>query len=682
MDKEGPPAKERPGPTRRRRPALACEACRARKIKCDRNTPCNKCIRGKRARTCTYVPDGATPVPRASSDRLPTPLSADGLATQATQQAPAESASVKAAPAELLPTSQPNEQSNLPTKATRDKGKLFGASHWTNTLENLPKMLRFDELDPARHPQIKALLLECKQHARKAKRHPASAEPTVSDLRDKMPPRPVADQLMQQYLETFETVYRIHHVPSFRQEYEQYWSSPESASDTSVVKLLLVLALGTCFNDDDGTWYCASMQWVIAAHTWASSPFAKNRRITLVGVQIHCLLMLARQTHAVGGDFVWVSAGSLLRTAMQIGLNRDPVHLQISSPVEAEVRRRVWATTTELLVQASIDAGQPPLFSIDDFDCKPPSDTYGFDMHSRDHIQSAETPISTQNILAESLPVRLQIAKFLNHFRSDLSYSTALDLNAQLTKHIRTRLASFNPSSERELFQCKMVEFLTYRFLIALHQAFAAKAKASPSYYFSRKMCLDACLLILNINHPDPGSTLYKKLVALGNGMLHTTFLQSAGFVVLELMWQQDDSSNFSSLVTESSLTARREQLAAIRLYSTVLRERLRKGQSNFKAYVFLAAAIVQLEDVNGKKPDENVLISRVEELLQDCSEILAQAATWKSDFSNDTPSTHTSELGDLGFDIGNFPFDWELSNVMPLSNTLFPESIYWPVQE
>lgn len=137
MDKGGPPAKERPGPTRRRRPALACEACRARKIKCDRNTPCNKCIRGKRARTCTYVPDGATPVPRASSDRLPTPLSADGLATQATQQPPAESASVKAAPVELLPTSQPNEQSNLPTKATRDKGKLFGASHWTNPVEHV-----------------------------------------------------------------------------------------------------------------------------------------------------------------------------------------------------------------------------------------------------------------------------------------------------------------------------------------------------------------------------------------------------------------------------------------------------------------------------------------------------------------------------------------------------------------
>ncbi|KAL1639174.1 hypothetical protein SLS58_008142 [Diplodia intermedia] len=679
MDKEGSapksPALDRPGPTRRRRPALACEACRARKIKCDRNAPCNKCIRGKRARDCTYVPDGGLPVPRPAPAKAR--LSERLVASQARVEpagderspslhSPAltEPASVRALPVELQPTSQPAEQSHLPTKATRDKGKLFGASHWTNTVENLPKLLRFDELDPTRHPQIKSLLQVCKQHARKAKRHPTAGEPAIADLREKVPPRPVADQLVQQYLETFETVYRIHHVPSFRQEYEQYWSSPDSVPEAAVVKLLLVLALGTCFDEDDAnaeSWYFASMQWVVAAHAWASSPFAKNRRITLIGVQIHCLLMLARQTHAVGGDFVWISAGPLLRTAMQIGLNRDPVQLQVSSPVEIEVRRRVWATTTELLVQASIDAGQPPLLSTDDFDCEPPCDTYGFDMHSRDHIpavgegDSAEAPISAQNILFESLPVRLQIAKYLNHFRSDLSYSTALELSAQLTKHMRRRLTSFNPSSQRELFQCKLVEFLTYRFLIALHQAFAAKAKESPSYYFSRKMCLDASLLILNINHPVLGSRFYKKLVALGNGMLHNTFFQASSFVILELTWQQDESSDFSSLVTESSMTARREQLAAIRLYATALRERLSRGQSNFKAYVFLASAIAQLEDADGKKPDEKMLIARLEKLLRDCSEILAQAATWRSDLANghnDTPSAHTSELGDLGFDI------------------------------
>jgi hypothetical protein len=39
---------------KRRRPALACEQCRRRKIKCDRNMPCNHCTKAKIA-TCTYV---------------------------------------------------------------------------------------------------------------------------------------------------------------------------------------------------------------------------------------------------------------------------------------------------------------------------------------------------------------------------------------------------------------------------------------------------------------------------------------------------------------------------------------------------------------------------------------------------------------------------------------------------
>jgi Fungal Zn(2)-Cys(6) binuclear cluster domain len=46
------PAQQR----RRRRPALACERCRQRKIKCDRNIPCTQCVRTK-CEPCTYVPD-------------------------------------------------------------------------------------------------------------------------------------------------------------------------------------------------------------------------------------------------------------------------------------------------------------------------------------------------------------------------------------------------------------------------------------------------------------------------------------------------------------------------------------------------------------------------------------------------------------------------------------------------
>jgi hypothetical protein len=43
-------------PKKRRRPALSCEQCRRRKIKCDRTYPCGQCLQSKTA-SCSYSPD-------------------------------------------------------------------------------------------------------------------------------------------------------------------------------------------------------------------------------------------------------------------------------------------------------------------------------------------------------------------------------------------------------------------------------------------------------------------------------------------------------------------------------------------------------------------------------------------------------------------------------------------------
>ena len=45
-----------PPPRKRRRPALSCEQCRRRKIKCDRAYPCSQCLQSKTG-SCSYSPD-------------------------------------------------------------------------------------------------------------------------------------------------------------------------------------------------------------------------------------------------------------------------------------------------------------------------------------------------------------------------------------------------------------------------------------------------------------------------------------------------------------------------------------------------------------------------------------------------------------------------------------------------
>lgn len=62
-----------------------------------------------------------------------------------------------------------------------------------------------------------------------------------------MPPREVADKLIGNYLRTFESTYRILHVPTFEAEYAQYWENPATTGTGVVIKLLLVMAIGTSF---------------------------------------------------------------------------------------------------------------------------------------------------------------------------------------------------------------------------------------------------------------------------------------------------------------------------------------------------------------------------------------------------------------------------------------------------
>ena len=56
---------------KRRRPALSCEQCRRRKVRCDRGSPCSTCVQSGN-KTCSYA---APPRPRASHPRVirPTP---------------------------------------------------------------------------------------------------------------------------------------------------------------------------------------------------------------------------------------------------------------------------------------------------------------------------------------------------------------------------------------------------------------------------------------------------------------------------------------------------------------------------------------------------------------------------------------------------------------------------------
>lgn len=57
---------------KRRRPTIVCNVCKSRKVRCDRNLPCNSCVKHKLAHLCSYDDADTPPSTQSSGNTEPT----------------------------------------------------------------------------------------------------------------------------------------------------------------------------------------------------------------------------------------------------------------------------------------------------------------------------------------------------------------------------------------------------------------------------------------------------------------------------------------------------------------------------------------------------------------------------------------------------------------------------------
>lgn len=129
-----------------------------------------------------------------------------------------------------------------------------------------------------------------------------------------------------------------------------------------LMKLVLILAIGTTFYQDRAGFERIrrlAQTWIYAAQWWLTGPSEKSTN-NLDGLQVVCLLLLARQTNSLGGQ-TWLSADYLLRMAMAMGLHCDFKIFPALSVFQAEMRRQLWATVVELIVLSSLNLTTPLL---------------------------------------------------------------------------------------------------------------------------------------------------------------------------------------------------------------------------------------------------------------------------------------------------------------------------------
>jgi hypothetical protein len=561
-------------------------------------------------------------------------------------------------------------------RGTFSKHQLFGESHWTSYLttssiaiEGIREIAREDFSDAS------GLLGKCKALAREVKSQEAPDKVKLQQGESRLPSRALADMLVEAYLQTLETVFRILDVEQFRSMYARYWENPESVPSAFQSSLILILANGVAVSSDHGISRQTVMHWIHLVSEKLNNPRAKIN-LDLWSLRSHCLLMLARQSNGVDNKTSALSAASLVVTAMHMGLHVDPSHFSESQipREEREVRRRLWAAVLELELQAAMDSGGRPLIREDDFDCAPPSNlderesrtpafeailASGGEQPSKSIRPMAlpaecHTQSSLQILLARSIPVRLRIVRFVNDYRPGLRYQEALAMSKELVEEMRRSNALIE--TWRKLgaaitpFQVEVFNVLMYRFLMALHYSPALKAKDEPLFYYSRKVCLDSALALLSppVSQRDP---VFYRLALHGRSAFQDVYTAAANFIS-EYVAAERSSSAF--LLPSASAAPDDGLLAAIEGHIPLSLARIEHGETNVKSHLLFHCLLAYAKAVRGGTDIKEALRTAINTALETSYTAL------RTRLDGPSPTTYLGDNGMWGEDLSlENLFEW-----------------------
>ncbi|XXG97501.1 hypothetical protein Hte_003805 [Hypoxylon texense] len=499
-----------------------------------------------------------------------------------------------------------------------------------------------------------------------------------------LPPKAVADELVDCYLRTTETVYRILHIPTFKRDYEAHWVSQGEPSTPFLVQLKLVLAIGAATYDDTFSLRASAMQWVYEAMTWLSEPWFKHR-LNIQYIQTNLLVLIARELVDVGPDLVWISTGTLLRTAIYMGLHKDPKRLPPNmTPLIIEMRRRLWNTLIELCLQLSLTSGGPSMIALDMFDTEPPGNFDDEQLMTEDPVPRPEDSFTQTSLvicLRKTFPTRLAIAKFLNDHSSQATYEEALRLDAELRRSykivlrtLQTYRTSAGPQPSQ--FEMDIMSVVMNRHFLSLHIPFYALSLQEAAYAFSRKVVVETSLKIWRAIYPPSYNEVIQtgndtisadhrydltRLAICGSGTFRIIPLQASTLIATELRAQlQEEDTLGPGLVRQDFLSVMQEaKISALQC--------IRAGETSIKGYFLISVITAQIEALlKGTTKEEfpPFLLKVAEEAeetgLAILEEMVAQQqAEGSGEGSEQTQSTPSRNQEDWDFPMSDFLFDF-----------------------
>lgn len=551
------------------------------------------------------------------------------------------------------------------------------------------KVLRTLSDAQAEKPQLRQALAKCKALGKQIEQR-LSVKTAPVAIGSRIPERPLADQLLEGYFGNFEGWLRVLHMPTFRAEYERYWQRRDAAADLFVLQLQVCMALGATACRDALHWRNASSQWLLEAHTWLHLSSGKSKKQPTFGeLQLACLVLIA-EANISGTDHMhqcWVDSGNLVRKAMCVGLHRDPKYLGNMTVHQAEMRRRLWVTILELNLLLSLQAGQPPLLSVSDYDARPPANLKDEELSDAQDstrqlsVEPGElTETAVQLAFFDSFNLRLEIVCKVNSIGQDMSYGELLRLHSELSKakgRMEQRFAAFtgrrrgDASSLYSSLQISLSEILLSRYFLALHLPVLGRSIKNPAFHFSRRFCLATSIQmaeasgILSHNRRVPASsqasepTLGRPFVN-SPGIFRHIVIQAVFAIALELITFREEERENHVAFPVWDVTQLLQHLKAAQEWAA---DRIRAGLTDSRTYCFIAACISYADVLDSGTETSDVdrfIVEAALESSERCWELLNVVAEHVG-LSADEPVAPTLGMDNLegSLELADTPFDW-----------------------
>ena len=612
---------QQPGPSKvnkRNRQPLSCNPCRQRKLRCDRQHPCETCVKRSDESSCAYskvAPSNnakETTITRTKAqDRL---RNLEQLVMQMFENGspPKLSSLSRTSSTSTGPTSS-NEPDGTPRDGSLDRGtiaaKYVGSTHWSAILENIQELKSAMVDEAAKFPELEEadeIDTPDQEILFGAKR----TIPLQAILAQYLPPRLAVDRLLATYFNAKYMILPYIHTYQFQRQYEQFWKDPTSMPPLWVSVLFSICCLATALTQaisgdnaaQDSQPSPTSMFLTASAHCLILGGYTRPKPHV---VEALALYAQCKYTQSMDPSReVGIIFSILIRLAYRMAYHRDADNFTHFSVFEGEMRRRVWTMCRQFDLMVSFQLGLPNNIPLDSWDTKPPRNLLDSDF---DENITALPPSRPEHeptqILYFIVKSRLMsnFGRICNHALSfkNSSQTEIMELDAQVratfseipwTLRIRPMSASF--ADPPYLLMVRLnCEFLHRKSLLVLHRKYMTQG-----FEYSTKACIDAAMSIVTCfadMHKEfqPGGALYNDRWMLGSFTMNDFLLAS---MVLCLSLSQWRKKNPDRSIQDDASAMR--QLEMLRTCHEVCHERAATSAESRKVADALKAMLFQLE--------------------------------------------------------------------------------------